>query len=393
MRIAVAGMGYVGLANAVLLARKNEVRALDINDVRVAHINRRVSYLADPGIERSFKDDELDLVATTDPSEAYAGATYVIVATPTDYDDVLGSYDTSDVTSVIDQAHSIAPEAVIVVKSTVPVGFTAAQRKRLGYDKILFAPEFLRAAHALEDILHPARVVVGGPEEALWEMNAFCNLMARAADQERTIRYLMGSGEAEAVRLFANAYLAMRVAFFNELDTYAVEGGLDTFDIIEGVSSDPRVGDIYNSPSFGYGGSQLPKDTLQLSNSYQIVPGVLVDAVVRSNSVRKRFMAREILERNPHRVGVYRLTLKRDAGTCKDAAVLDIIKQLVSHGVEVEIYEPNTELETYLGCPISSDLEAFKRRCDLIICNRWRDELEDVREKVYTRDRRAPHED
>ena len=386
MRIAVAGMGYVGMSNAVMMARSQYVMAYDINAQRIDDINNRKMYLSNKGLENAFAHELLNLKGTCDPEEAFTGADYVIVATSTPYDDMLSTFDTSATRECIDYARKYAPEATIVVKSTVPIGFTESECVRTGYDKILFAPEFCRQDFALEDVERPARVVVGGREDALWEATKFANLMARCSRKLEVKIVLMGTREAEAVRLFSNAYLATRVAFFNELDTFAEETGLVTNDIIEGVCSDPRIGGFYNNPSFGYGGLRLPKDTLQLSVAAQTVPNVLLESVVRSNRVRKRYITREILAKEPKCVGVYRLTMKKDSDNCLGAAAVDIVRNLVRRGVEVKIYEPLIEEDEFMGATIVDSLDEIKNDCDIIICNRWNNELSDVQDKVYTRD-------
>ncbi len=381
--IAVVGLGYVGLANAVLLARQHEVRALDVVPWRVDALNRRQSPITDTELEQ-FLHQPLSLLATLDPEEAYRDAQFVIVATPTDYDPDRDWFDTSTVESVIEQVRCFNRTATIVIKSTIPVGFTQRMRERFD-DNILFSPEFLREGKALYDNLHPSRIVVGDETPAA---RRFAELLRAGAVRRDVPVLLTGPTEAEAIKLFANTYLAMRVAYFNELDSYAQTHGLDSRAIVEGISLDPRVGTHYNNPSFGYGGYCLPKDTRQLLANYREVPNALIRAIVDSNRIRKDFVLTSILSRKPSCVGIYRLVMKAGSDNFRASAIHDIIIGLLSAGVRVVIHEPALpgSDETFHGVPVIHDLAHFKQACELIVANRMSYGLEDVREKVYTRD-------
>ena len=386
MKIAVAGIGYVGLSLSVLLAQHHEVWAVDVVPGKVEMLNRKQSPIRDAEIEQYLRAAPLDLRATTDAEAAYRDADYVIVATPTNYDDEKDFFDTSYVEAVLQLVRKVAPEAVIVIKSTIPVGYTAAMREKYGTDRILFSPEFLRESRALYDNLHPSRIIVGAAESCRTEAERFAALLKEGSLEPEVPVLICSSTEAEAVKLFANTYLALRVSFFNELDTYAQSKGLDTAAIINGVCLDPRIGGQYNNPSFGYGGYCLPKDTKQLLANYRDIPQNLMEAVVRSNSTRKDFIAGEILKRAPRTVGVYRLTMKSNSDNFRSSAILDVMERLRGKGVEIVVYEPTLTADSYCGYPRIAELTAFKRRCDVILANRVAAELADVTDKVYTRD-------
>lgn len=383
MKITVVGTGYVGLSNAVLFARQHKVTSLDIDENRVALINQKISPISDDYIERAFKEDNLNLKATLDKVQAYEQADYIIIATPTNYDSETNYFDTSSIEIVISEILPLNSTATIIIKSTIPVGYTAQVKSKFKTEQIIFAPEFLREGKALFDNLYPSRIIVGEKSE---RGEAIAQLYLNATVEKNAPILCMESTEAEAVKLFSNTYLAMRVAYFNELDSYCAKHDLSSLDIIQGVSLDPRIGQHYNNPSFGYGGYCLPKDTKQLLANYKDVPQNLIQAVIHSNKTRKQFIVKEILKKRPNIVGIYRLTMKAGSDNFRDSAIQDIIRELEEYNIQVQIYEPTLQQETFETYAVKNDLNEFLSSSDVILANRMSDDLKYDYKKVYTRD-------
>ena len=382
-KVCVVGAGYVGMSLAVLLSVKHEVRLLDIDEKRVNLVNSKKSPIADKDIEAFFAEKKLNLTATLKPEEAFLGAEFVIIATPTNYDPKLNYFDTSSVDQVVEEALKLAPSAHIFIKSTLPVGYTEKKSKELGISNLHFSPEFLREGRALRDNLEPSRIIVGSEDKEIGLK--FANMLNDAAEKKTRV-LTMSSTAAECVKLFSNTYLAMRVSFFNELDSFACQKGLDSKEIIDGVCLDPRIGDFYNNPSFGYGGYCLPKDTKQLLANYNDVPNSIIRAIVDSNTIRKDFIAEQIVAKNPKTVGIYRLVMKAGSDNFRSSAIQGIMKRIKAKGVNVIVYEPMMKEETFFNSKVERDLDTFKRESDLIIANRITDDLKDVLDRIYTRD-------
>lgn len=390
MKIVVVGIGYVGLANAVLCAQTHEVCAVDIDKAKVDMVNNRISPVVDAKVSEYFREKELNLSATDDLKMAVTRADFIVIATPTDYDEKVNYFDTSTVENVVGQLMEVSKTAIIVIRSTIPVGYTEQLCRIYNTDRIIFSPEFLREGKALEDNLYPSRIVVGTVKNAaqavLEGAERYAELLKTAALKENVDVVITGATEAECIKLFANTYLALRIAFFNELDTYAETRGLNTLQIIEGLGFDPRIGNYYNNPSFGYGGYCLPKDTKQLLANFNDVPNNIMAAIVAANSTRKNYIAEQIVKRNPETVGIYRLTMKKDSDNFRQSSVQGVMQILQDKGVKVVVFEPAFAGEMFQNAPVIKDIAIFKSMADIIVANRWTEELADVKEKVYTRD-------